>query len=269
MFKNTAEYANIAGMSLEDFTKPDEYRYKRSNDSVLIGAKGSAGGFGELANTSSELGMDGVRATTVLGALAANIDKLRENQKFSNEEFIKGTSLLIEYNKKNSSAQAMLEKAAKKFKEIQVELGEKLTPIYASTIHKASTLLKVFGATVTFLFKYGNTILFATGYLITYTAAVKILAMWEARKNTQIGIGLALTKTQSALAPLLAAINIAAMKLEILFMGKKTAAQIAHIELLKKEIMHTNFWSGYKATPIGIVFTAIAGLILAIRAYDK
>jgi TP901 family phage tail tape measure protein len=179
MFKNTEEYAHIAGVSVKEFS---DLLNKDANEAMiqlLIGAKGSAGGFEQLTKSLSALGMDGVRATTVLGALAANIEKLRENQKFSNQEFVKGTDLLTEFNKKNNSAQAQLEKHIKRFKEIQVGLGEKLTPIYAGSVHSASLLLKVFGETVQFLFKYGTTILTITGFIAAYALAVKALVWWQ------------------------------------------------------------------------------------------
>ena len=259
MFKDTETYANIAGMSLEDFTNLMNTDTNEAMIQLLIGAKGTAGGFGELTNSLSELGMDGVRATTVLGALAANIDKLRENQKFSNEEFIKGTSLLIEYNKKNSSAQAMLEKATKRFKEIQVELGEKLTPIYASTIHKASTLLKIFGATVEFLFKYGSTIVLATGYLLAYAAAVKITALWEARKNTAVGIGLALDRIGIVLHRAGSAAMLLYAAAVALFTGNLARARAAWGLFIA--------FSG--ATGIGAVFIALGALIAAVKTYEK
>ena len=259
MFKKTAEYAHVAGMELQDFTDLMNEDANEALIQLLIGAKGSAGGFGELAKSLGSLGMDGVRATNVLGVLAANIDQLRENQKFSNEEFVKGNSLLIEFNKKNNSAQAQLEKAGKIFKQVQVDLGEKLTPIYASTIHKASSLLKVFGATVEFLFKYGKTILFATGYLITYTVAVKALAVWEARKNAQIGLGLVLAKLNTA--------AYAAQFAAIALYNAGVAFLTGNLALATTSLRA--FTVALNATPIGWIFTGIALLIGAIRGYDK
>ena len=259
MFKNTAQYARVAGMELEDFTNLMNTDANEAFIQLLIGAKGSSDGFGLLAKSLSSLGMDGVRATNVLGVLAANIDQLRENQKFSNEEFIKGNSLLIEFNKKNSSAQAQLEKAGKIFKQVQVDLGEKLSPIYADTIHKASTLLKVFGATVEFLFKYGKTIVFATGYLVAYTVAVKALAIWEARKNAQVGIGLVLAKLNAAAF----AIQFAAIALY----NAGVALLTGNIALATTSLRA--FSVALNATPLGWIFTAIGAVVLAIRGFDK
>ncbi len=258
MFKDTAKFAHIAGMSLKDFT---DLLNKDANEAMiqlLLGAKGSAGGFGELANSLGDLGMDGVRATTVLASLAANIEKLRENQKYSNEEFVKGTDLLTEYNKKNTSAQATLEKHVKTFKDMQVVLGEKLTPIYAETIHKASTLLKVFGATVEFLFKYGGAILFATGYLLTYAVAVKLVAMWEGRKNIASTLGLFLTRANMIM-------NRAGSAAMLLY-----AAAVAVLEgnFKRAAVAMRLFMAFAAATPLGILAIALGAVITAVKAYD-
>ncbi len=259
MFKDTAQFAHIAGMSLEDFTALLNKDANEAMIQLLIGAKGTAGGFGELANSLGDLGMDGVRATTVLASLAANIDKLRENQKFSNEEFVKGTDLLIEFNKKNNSAQAMLDKHIKAFKDMQVVLGEKLTPIYGAAIKKASTLLKVFGATTELLFQYGKTILFATGYVLAYAAAVQLTAIWEARKNVTTGLGLVLNRISIGLNRAGSAAMLLYAAAVAVFTGNMNRARVAWGLFVA--------FSG--ATGIGAVFIALGALIVAIKSYEK
>lgn len=91
----------------------------------------------------------------------------------------------------------MLEKHAKKFKEMQVILGEKLTPLYGEAIHKASTLLDVFTATTEFLLKYGASLVPFGTLIVAYTLLTKALVFWETRKNEQAGIGLLLSKLQT------------------------------------------------------------------------
>ncbi|HSO89410.1 MAG TPA: phage tail tape measure protein, partial [Draconibacterium sp.] len=259
MFKKTAEYAHIAGMSLEDFTNLMNKDANEALIQLLISAKGSSDGFGQLANSLSSLGMDGVRATTVLGSLAANIDKLRENQKFSNEEFVKGTDLLIEFNKKNTSAQAILEKHTKAFHDMQVELGKKLTPIYSAAIHKASTLLKVFGATVEFLFKYGGALITVGALIITYTLLTKTLAIWEARKNEQVGLGLVLAKLQTFwYHAQFAAVALYTAGVQLLSGNLKAAAMSMRL-----------FSAALAATPVGWIIAGIGAVIMAIQGYDK
>lgn len=259
MFKKTDEYAKIAGMSLEDFT---ELMNKDANEALiqlLLGAKGSAGGFGELAKSLSELGMDGVRATTVLGSLAVNIDKLRKNQKFSNEEFVKGIDLQIEFNKKNNSAQAVLDKHVKTFKDMQVTLGEKLMPIYGEVIHKASTLLKIFGATTEFLFKYGAALVTTATLIATYALLTKALAFWETRKNEQVGLGLILYRLQTVL-----------LHAQVAAVALYTAAvQLLSGQFARAATSMKLFSAALAMTPIGWVVAGVTALMVAIRSYDK
>ena len=91
MFKDTATYAGIAGMKLEDFTNLMKTDANEAFIQLLNGAKGSGSGFAEMAVNLDKLGLDGARSTGVLTVLANNIDKLREKQAYSNQEFEKGT----------------------------------------------------------------------------------------------------------------------------------------------------------------------------------
>lgn len=77
-----------------------------------------------MAKSLSALGLDGVRATTVLASLAANIDKLRENQKFSNEEFVKGTDLLTEFNKRTTAPRQCLKNMPKNLRKCRLSLAK-------------------------------------------------------------------------------------------------------------------------------------------------
>lgn len=172
MFKDTAEYAKIAGIELSVFTNLLNTDANEAFIKVLEGAKGSGAGFAEMAVNLDKLGLDGARSTGVLAVLANNIDKLREKQAYSNDEFAKGSSIIQEFNTKNENAQASLDKAKKVFAEVQRELGERLTPAYTSVIHKGSLLLKTTGAIVEFLFKYGKVLATATTAIVTYTIAI-------------------------------------------------------------------------------------------------
>ena len=172
MFKDTATYAKIAGMELTQFTNLLNTDANEAFIKVLEGAKGSGTGFAEMAVNLDQLGLDGARSTGVLAVLAQNIDKLREKQAFSNDEFQKGNSIITEFNTKNQNAQAELDKARKRFAEIQRELGERLAPAYASVIHKGSLMLKTTGAIVEFLFKHGKALAVATTAIVSYTIAI-------------------------------------------------------------------------------------------------
>lgn len=106
MFKDPATYAKIAGMAVGDFSnllKTD------ANEALLLfleGLKGNGEGFEVMAKNMDGLGLDGARAISVLASLSNNTDKVRERQLLANEALREGTSLIDEYNIKNTNAAA-------------------------------------------------------------------------------------------------------------------------------------------------------------------
>jgi TP901 family phage tail tape measure protein len=115
MFKDTASFAEIAGMKTEDFAN---LLSTDANEAILKfveGLKGNNEGMSELAKRLDGLGIDGARAVGVLGVLANNIDIVRQQQQLANDEFEKGTSLTEEFNTKNENMAAKLAKVGKAF----------------------------------------------------------------------------------------------------------------------------------------------------------
>jgi TP901 family phage tail tape measure protein len=118
MFKDTATYAEIAGMKTKEFK---ELLGKDSNEAMLKfleGLNGNNEGLGVMAKKMDKLGLDGARAITVLSALAANTDKVREKQELANTAMEEGTSLTNEFNIKNENVAGQWEKIGKAFSKI-------------------------------------------------------------------------------------------------------------------------------------------------------
>ncbi len=259
MFKDTETYAKTAGMSVKDFSDLMNTDANEAFIKVLEGANSSGKGFGELAKSLDKLGLDGARATGVLGVLANNTAKLREKQAFSNQEFEKGTSLLTEFNVKNNTAQAQLDKAKKKFTEISVELGQKLTPAFTAVISKARLMVELVSALTSILTKYGGVILTAAASVVTYTVATKIATMWEERHNVEKGIGLTLSKLSVFW-------NRAASSAMLLY-SAATAALAGNFKRAATAMQL--FYAFSKANPIGLVLGAITAVIGAIVLLTK
>lgn len=114
MFKDTPTYAKVAGKSIEEFT---EVLNKDANEAFIMfleGLNGNNEGLTEMAKKFDDLGIDGSRAITVLGALAGNTAKLRDQQTLANKAFSDGTSLTAEFAIKNNNAAGALEKLGKR-----------------------------------------------------------------------------------------------------------------------------------------------------------
>jgi len=245
MFKDQATYANLAGMEIGKFTDLLNTDANEAFIKVLEGLKGNNSGFAEMAQRMDDLGLDGARATQVLGVLANNTEILRTQQGLSNEEFEKGISLTNEFNVKNSNAAAQLDKAKKSFAALTVELGEKLTPAYTSIISKARFMLDAISATVSFMSKYWKQIVTVASAIVGYTIAVKIAANW-----TRIQTAYTLTATT---------VEKAYGVMKSLLTGKITLATIAQ-----------RAWNlALKANPIGLIVGLIAGAVAWLIQFDK
>lgn len=153
MFKKTETFAQIAKMPFEEFKNLLEQDVNQALVKVLEGMKGDRGLF-DIVDAMGEMHLNGQRATTVLGALANNIDMLKSQQEKANEAFSAGTSLTDEFNKKNESATAALEKSKKALEEQWVVIGQQLTPAMNLVTVGSAKLLSSIGQIITYAAKY-------------------------------------------------------------------------------------------------------------------
>lgn len=103
-------FAKIAGQSVEDFNETLERSGNEALVAVLRGAEQSGEGLGALSEQLKKLGIEDVRSTQAIGALANNLDLLTEKQRISKEAFEEGTSVTEEFAKKNQTLQAEFDK---------------------------------------------------------------------------------------------------------------------------------------------------------------
>jgi TP901 family phage tail tape measure protein len=113
-FSDTAEYAKIAGMGLEEFTALLNSDTNEALLRVLEGLQGNNEGLTRMTALFGDLGQEGARAVGVLSSLASNTKLVREQQAIANKEFAAGTSITNEFNTKNATLGANLEIIGKK-----------------------------------------------------------------------------------------------------------------------------------------------------------
>ncbi|MDD4375131.1 MAG: phage tail tape measure protein [Bacteroidales bacterium] len=259
MAKKTSEFAKIAKMDITDFSNLLKTDANEAFIRVMEGLKGNDEALQGLVANLSELGLEGRRSTAVLGALANNTQKIREQQDLATAAFEKGTSITDEYNIKNESAQAILEKKRKALRNISVELGAKLLPILIGANSALEYFLKAVITIMQYLPKLAPAFVILTGYIIAYKASL-IYAKVEMITNNLLmeqGIGL---KIKDAV--VLQALIIKE-QLYTIWKGKGTIAS---------KIATTAQWlwnAAVAANPIGALVTALTALYFAIKAYDK
>ncbi len=161
MFKKTETFADIAKMPFEEFRDLLNNDVNGALIKVLEGMKGNNGLF-DIVAAMDEMHLNGQRATTVLGALANNIDMLKSQQELANEAFAEGTSLTNEFNTKNESATAVLEKTKKALEEQWVELGQKLTPALNAATSATAGVVSIVNQAIALGIKYKAVIIAIT-----------------------------------------------------------------------------------------------------------
>lgn len=180
MYSETGTMAEIASMDLKSFS---ELLSKDVNGAIIAVLKGlnSKGGFAQMVPLFKEMGGEGARFVSVLSSLGTNIDLVTEAQKLSNVEFEKATSLENEYNIKNNTRQAQLDKAKKAFQDQVILLGEQLSPAFLKSTNASTLFLKVLMAIPGWVYK-----LIAAGgaAIVMYKSWNAVIAVW----NTLVAI---------------------------------------------------------------------------------
>lgn len=130
MFRDTETFAGIAGMSLQEFSDILNNDVNEAMLRVLEGMrKNGETGLAPIVKAMDAMGLNGQRASQVLGTLADHVDELRAQQVLANEAFERGTSLTEEFSVKNTSATAALEKQQKAIQSQVVAIGQDLMPL--------------------------------------------------------------------------------------------------------------------------------------------
>ena len=172
LYQEPAHYAKLAGVEVEAFTKMME---TDANEAVLtfLEALGRLGGMDQMAPVLKEMKLSGAEAAGVIAALAGNVEKVRKEQEGANKAYMEATSVVNEYNVQNSTVQAELDKAKKRFADIRVELGQQLLPVMKYMITTGSLTVKGLSLLVNILLENKNVIITLVAAITTYIAITK------------------------------------------------------------------------------------------------
>jgi TP901 family phage tail tape measure protein len=107
----------------------------------LQGIKGS-----DIGNVLKGLKIGDTGAIKVVGALGSSTQLLTEYQALLNKEFEKGTSILDEYDIKNNTTAAQIEKAKNSFEVFSIIIGRELLPALNDLLIQVAPVIKSFAA---------------------------------------------------------------------------------------------------------------------------
>lgn len=204
LFKDPAKMAKAAGLEVEAFTKKLSVD---ANGALLefLQALNSAGGMDRLTPMLAEMGLSGAGVTQTLSTLAGKLGDVKVAQTEAARAFEEGTSCTNEAAQANHTAQAELEKAQKKVKDLRVELGQRLYPVFTgmnNAVVAAAPVLRrlisLLGVVVNFVGENARGIVAATVAVATYTAAMKLHSTWQAICKVGTAAWTAVTYVQTA-----------------------------------------------------------------------
>lgn len=216
LFKDPAKMAKAAGLEVEAFTQKLSVD---ANGALLefLQALNSAGGMDRLTPMLAEMGLSGAGVTQTLSTLAGKLSDVKVAQTEAARAFEEGTSCTNEAAQANHTAQAELEKAQKKVKDLRVELGQRLYPVFTgmnNAVVAAAPVLRrlisLLGVVVKFVGENARAIVTATVAVTAFTAVMKLHLTWQAIcrawttawtvvTNIQTAATVALTAAQHAL----------------------------------------------------------------------
>jgi TP901 family phage tail tape measure protein len=152
----------------------------------------------QLATLLGKLGIGTQETIKVLGALGTNIDRVNKLQTVAGESFNAGSSLLDEYNKKNETTAANLEKAKNNMQALAIILGTELLPLISSALTTILPFVKSIISWAKENPKATQTILYLTAAIAAFTFAVSIISGIVALAAEAVLAWSAITKAYTA-----------------------------------------------------------------------
>ena len=192
IYQEPAKYAKLAGLDVKKFS---DLLATDVNEAVLtfLEQMNRLGGMDKMAPVLDKMSLSGAEAAGVISALAGNVEKVRKEQQQANQAYTDGTSIINEFGVQNSTVQAELDKAKKRFTEIRVELGEQLLPIMKYMVTTGSLTVKGLSIMISILMKYKVTLATAVLGITAYTVATKgavvadkLKVLWTTRVVTSM-----------------------------------------------------------------------------------
>ena len=169
MFSDTATFARIAKMDVEDFSQLLQTDANKAIRTVLS-ALSEQGGFQQLIPVFNDMKLDGSRAVAVLASMASNIKAVETAQEEASKSFAEGTSITNEFMVKNNNAAANVEKMRNDLTDLRVEIGENLMPVFLKAGSAFNAVIQLVATLTSYLPK-------STWALISYGAAVAALGV--------------------------------------------------------------------------------------------
>lgn len=255
--KDVKKFAGIAGVSVKSFTKTLEDDAFEALKLVAKGAKSNQKGLLGLTKTLESYGINSARSASIVGLLSSKTERLTELQEISNTAFENGTSLTNEFNLKNNTLGAILDKIgntiAQKFTGSGLQdFLKSLAFGFLNIVRNSGKLIEKFKGVL-------KIISIVTIGLFSYSAALKLAALWTKTAAKQTILHTLATKAHAA--------GLVIAKGAVF--AYKIILAVLSGNLKKATIAMRAFSIATKLNPIGLLVGIIAAAATAIALYSK
>ena len=188
MMQEPAKYAKVAGLDVQKFTN----LLKTDVNGALIlflETLQKSGGMDVLSPMFKDMGENGSRAIAALSTLATHIDDVKRQQVEANKAFEEGTSVIKEYDVQNTTVQASIEKAQKRFQELRIELGQKLSPLMSHLMSSTSAMTRAIKVVVDFCLENKTAIIVLTAAIGSYYVTIGAATVAQKAWNAVVAVG--------------------------------------------------------------------------------
>lgn len=244
---NTTEVAQAVGLS-DDYLKNLISQGRTIEAIVAVFEKMNAmGGLDVLAPIMKDLGSDGERIKQVLVTLSSGVDELKAQVFTSSQAFKEATSVTDEYNIKNESAMAIMQRMGNAIRESFINSGfvEWITEVLRWMYNLPAVIER------------NRKAFLALKIVITEILILLAVAKWKAIMSMFVDFGKFLATPFTAIWRSLR-IQIAAATIAIEALGKSTTGLIGKLRVLGK-VIASNPW-GLLATAVGAAVVYFADL---------
>lgn len=264
MQTDTAKFAKIAGKDIKEFS--DLLRTDANGAILTLADSLKKADPQTMMKMLDDMGLDGSRAVAVLATMADKIDDVRRHQERATKAYAEATSVQKEFDTMNNTVQARIDKCKKQFKEMSVELGERLLPVVKYTITGASMLAKTLSVLTGFVQDHLTAIVILSTQVGILTVMWKSHAVWlaivDARNKVVAASTAALTAAQTLLRNAGVALHAMWALLTKGVQGYVVVMRAARLASL------TNPWAAL-ATVISVVGIAIYGAVKAWKSHSE
>ncbi len=261
MQTDTAKFAKIAGKDVKEFA---DLLNRDANAAILALADNLKKADPQtMMKMLDDMGLDGSRAVGVLSTLADKIDDVRNHQARATEAYEKATSVQGEFDTMNNTVQARLDKCRKQFKEMSVELGERLLPVVKYTINGASMLARTLSVLTGFVYDHWKSLTVLGGYILILTGVWNANTIAMKASNAVETVSIALKKGHALVVNTLKQAYMAWRIVIAAVTANHVKLNSAMVDM--KRLQMTNIWTAL----ITVVLTAAVAIYGAVKAWKS